>query len=392
MTHGRFFGTYFVLICLTLIFSADQILAATIGQDQIIRVIKEFTFGKDIPDQAYKMALDSLKDTKTLRKLIEMTVKVDGFEKLCNTPVPNDFNNVNEFRAFKKLIKDKLNPLNWLVDLVTPKWVSFINDAKEVFSAARIDILERALKESQYQNYKTNRDRGDDMITAYDMSASTKGFYIIRSSEQYKNLSDSQVHEMLRTGMEERYQAEKYAQFIMELKANRQKYIKDILRNYNEYISDLVEKAKEFAQKTMINLTGTWVVQDSAGRFNGTMTLNHIDYTTAIGTMQTPGGIINTDAYIHENQIELRFHFYSFNVIDQYLHYPELSQHLVSKGGVLATVILEITGNGDYYSGTLYPWFVRYNDSEGLVVKEIVYGTVGESGTPRSITISRQGR
>lgn len=392
MNHGRFFNFCFFLVCFVLTFSVDQIFAATVSQDQIIQTVKEFTFDKDIPDQAFKMALDNLKNTKALRKLIEMTVKVDEFEKLCNTPVPNNFNNVNEFRAFKKLIKDKLNPLNWLVDLVTPKWIGFISDAKEVFSATRIDILEKALKESQYQSYKTNRDRGDDPITAYDMNANTKGFYIIRSSEQYKNLSDSQVHEMLRTGMEERYQAEKYAQFILELRANRQKYIKDILRNYNEYISDLVEKAKEFAQKTMINLTGTWIVQDSAGRFNGSMVLNHIDYTTAIGTMQTPGGIINTDVYIHEKQIELRFHFYSFNVIDQYLHYPELSQHLVSKGGVLATVILEITENGDYYSGTLYPWFVRYNDSEGLVVKEIVYGTVEESGTPRSITISRQRR
>lgn len=290
------------------------------------------------------------------------------------------------------MIKDKLDPMNWLKDLITPKWVSFLSDVKDVFSATRVDILERALKESQYQNYKLNRENGYDPVSAYDMNASMKGFYIIRSAEQYKNLPETQIHEMLRNGMEERYQVEKYAQFILELKTNKQKYIADILRDYNNYLSEFIAKAKEFAQKTMIDLTGTWIVQDSAGRFNGTMVLNHLDYTTAIGTMQTPGGKINVDAYIHEKQIELRFHFYTFNVIDQYLKYPELSQIVASKGGVIATIILEIGTNNDYYSGTLYPWFVRYNDSEGLVVKEIVYGTVEESGTPRSITISKQGR
>lgn len=393
MKVGRFFSLSSLLTCFILIFVIGSTLAATVSQDQIVKIAKEFTMsGTSIPDDAYKMALDDLKGKKTLHKLIEMAIKVDEFERLCDTPVPMSFENVNDFRAFKNLIKDKLNPLNWLLDLITPKWISFFSDAKDVFSAARVDILERALKESQYQIYKSNREKGDAPHTAYDMSVQTKGFSIIRSSEQYRNIPEVKVHEMLRNGMEERYQAEKYAQFILELRANKQKYISEILRDYTDYLSELIEKAKAYAQKAMINLAGTWLVQDSAGRFNGTLKLDHIDYTTAIGTMQTPGGNVNADAYIHEKQIELRFHFYTFSVIDQYLRYPELSQKIVSQGGVLATITLEIGTDSNNYSGTLYPWFVVYNDSDGLVVKRVVYGTVEESGTPRSITISRQGR
>ncbi|MEJ5229158.1 MAG: hypothetical protein WHT65_04065 [Pseudothermotoga sp.] len=379
-----------VVVMLLLLDTA--VLGAAVSQDQIIQIIKERSaIARSIPDQAYKAALDSMKGTKPLKRLIEMAIKVKNFEELANTPVPTNFNDVNEFRKFKEIIKDKLNPLNWLLDIVTPKWISFISDTKEVFSAVRADILEKAFKESLYQKYKASRDLGNDMDTAYDEQTQTGGISIIRSSEEYKNLSEKQAHDLLKRAMEERYRAEKYAEFILELRANKNKYIADILRLYSDDINTLVETAKKLAEQTMINLTGSWTVTDSAGRFNGTMTLNHIDFTTVIGSMQTPGGKIDVYGTIGEKDIELQFHFHSESVINQYLQYPELSKYVASKGGTLATIVLKIADSVDSFSGTLYPWYVVFNDSEGsLVVKDIVYGTPEQSGTPRSISIARR--
>ncbi|MGJ8454321.1 hypothetical protein ACSFC1_03350 [Pseudothermotoga sp. U03pept] len=380
------------LLTAVMLFFSTESFAAKISQEQIIEVVKQRSATvRTVPDEAYRAALDSLKGTKTLMRLIEMTKKVNEFEELANTPVPSNFNNVNEFRKFKELIKEKLNPLNWLLDVVTPKWISFISDTKEVFSALKADILERALKESAYQSYKQSRDAGNDMYTAYDEEINRKAFYVIRSSEQYKNLPDSEVNKLLMQAMEERYKAEKYAEFILELRVNKNKHIAQIIRPYDDAISTLYETAKKIAEQTQVNLSGTWTVNDSAGRFNGTMTLDHIDFTTVIGKMQTPAGIINVYGGIEGKTIRLQFEFYGANLIDYYLRYPELSNYIASKGGVMATVILSIEDSRDYYSGTLYPWYVVYNDSsDGLVVKKIVYGTVEESGTPRSISIARR--
>lgn len=364
--------------------------AATISQEQIIEVVKQHSaILKAIPDEAYRAALESLRGTKTLRKLIEMADKVKKFEELVNTPVLTNFNNVYEFRKFKELIKDKLNPLNWLLDIVTPKWVSFVSDTKEVFSAVREDILEKALKESLYQKYKSARDSGADMNQAYDEKTQAGGFSIIRSSAEYKNLPDQKVHELLKRALEERYMAEKYAEFIQDLTTNKQKYISQIMREYNDHIVTLMEKAEELAKQIIADLSGEWTVSDSAGRFNGTMKLSRISYTTLIGGMETPGGRINVYGEIKGNTVELGFHFYSEALIDQYLRYPELSRYIASRGGVMATIVLTIDKDTDFLSGTLYPWYVVYNDTDGLVVKEIVYGTPEQSGTPRSISMSR---
>jgi len=387
---GRSSIFVFVLLAMMLFFTAKSF-ATTISQREIVQLVKQRSVvARSIPDQAYEMALDSLKGTKTLVKLIEMTKKVKEFEELANTPVPKNFNNVNEFRSFKKLIKDKLDPMNWLLDVITPKWVSFISETKEVFSAVRADILEQALKESTYQSYKKSRDMGNDTYTAYDEETNKKGIYVIRSSAEYKNLSESQVHQLLRQAMEERYRAEKYAEFILELRANKDKHISEIVRPYSDEISTLYETAKKFADQTKLDLSGSWTVNDSAGRFNGTLVLQHIDFTTVIGQMETPAGKINVYGNIEGNTINLQFHFFDANLIDQYLRYPELSNYVASKGGVMATVVLSVGDSVDHYSGTLYPWYVVYNTSDGLVVKKIVYGTVEESGTPRSISIARR--
>lgn len=387
---GRSSIFVFVLLAMMLFFTAKSF-ATTISQREIVQLVKQRSVvARSIPDQAYEMALDSLKGTKTLVKLIEMTKKVKEFEELANTPVPKNFNNVNEFRSFKKLIKDKLDPMNWLLDVITPKWVSFISETKEVFSAVRADILEQALKESTYQSYKKSRDMGNDTYTAYDEETNRKGFYVIRSSAEYKNLSESQVHQLLRQAMEERYRAEKYAEFILELRANKDKHISEIVRPYGDAITTLYETAKKFADQTKLDLSGSWTVNDSAGRFNGTLVLQHIDFTTVIGQMETPAGKINVYGNIERNTINLQFHFFDANLIDQYLRYPELSNYVASKGGVMATVVLSVGDSVDHYSGTLYPWYVVYNTSDGLVVKKIVYGTVEESGTPRSISIARR--
>jgi hypothetical protein len=387
---GRSSIFVFVLLAMMLFFTAKSF-ATTISQREIVQLVKQRSVvARSIPDQAYEMALDSLKGTKTLVKLIEMTKKVKEFEELANTPVPKDFNNVNEFRSFKKLIKDKLDPMNWLLDVITPKWVSFISETKEVFSAVRADILEQALKESTYQSYKKSRDMGNDTYTAYDEETNRKGFYVIRSSTEYKNLSESQVYQLLRQAMEERYRAEKYTEFILELRANKDKHISEIVRPYGDAITTLYETAKKFADQTKLDLSGSWTVNDSAGRFNGTLVLQHIDFTTVIGQMETPAGKINVYGNIEGNTINLQFHFFDANLIDQYLRYPELSNYVASKGGVMATVVLSVGDSVDHYSGTLYPWYVVYNTSDGLVVKKIVYGTVEESGTPRSISIARR--
>jgi len=387
---GRFSVLAFCFLA-TMLFFAAQSFATTISQREIVQLVKQRSVvARSIPDQAYEMALDSLKGTKTLVKLIEMTKKVKEFEELANTPVPKDFNNVNEFRSFKKLIKDKLDPMNWLLDVITPKWVSFISETKEVFSAVRADILEQALKESTYQSYKKSRDMGNDTYTAYDEETNKKGFYVIRSSAEYKDLSESQVHQLLRQAMEERYRAEKYTEFILELRANKDKHISEIVRPYGDAITTLYETAKKFADQTKLDLSGSWTVNDSAGRFNGTLVLQHIDFTTVIGQMETPAGKINVYGNIEGNTINLQFHFFDANLIDQYLRYPELSNYVASKGGVMATVVLSVGDSVDHYSGTLYPWYVVYNTSDGLVVKKIVYGTVEESGTPRSISIARR--
>ncbi|MBC7122368.1 MAG: hypothetical protein H5T94_03900 [Pseudothermotoga sp.] len=388
--NGRSSVFVFVLLTTMLFFTAKSF-AATISQQQIVQIVKQRSvLARSIPDQAYEMALDSLKGTKTLVKLIEMAKKIKEFEELANTPVPKNFNNVNEFRSFKKLIKDKLDPMNWLLDVITPKWISFISDTKDVFSAVRTDILEQALKESTYQNYKKSRDMGNDTYTAYDEETNRKGFYVIRSSTEYKNLSDSQVHQLLRQAMEERYRAEKYAEFILELRANKDKHISEIVRPYADAITTLYETAKKFADQTKLDLSGSWTVNDSAGRFNGTLVLQHIDFTTVIGHMETPAGKINVYGNIEGKTINLQFHFFNANLIDQYLNYPELSKYVASKGGVMATVVLSVGNSVDHYSGTLYPWYVVYNTSDGLIVKKIVYGTVEESGTPRSISIARR--
>jgi hypothetical protein len=387
---GRSSIFVFVLLAMMLFFTAKSF-ATTISQREIVQLVKQRSVvARSIPDQAYEMALDSLKGTKTLVKLIEMTKKVKEFEELANTPVPKNFNNVNEFRSFKNLIKDKLDPMNWLLDVITPKWVSFISETKEVFSAVRADILEQALKESTYQNYKKSRDMGNDTYTAYDEETNKKGIYVIRSSAEYKNLSESQVHQLLRQAMEERYRAEKYAEFILELRANKDKHISEIVRPYGDTITTLYETAKKFADQTKLDLSGSWTVNDSAGRFNGTLVLQHIDFTTVIGQMKTPAGKINVYGNIERNTINLQFHFFDANLIDQYLRYPELSNYVASKGGVMATVVLSVGDSVDHYSGTLYPWYVVYNTSDGLVVKKIVYGTVEESGTPRSTSIARR--
>ncbi len=380
-----------VMLATMVLFFSTSIFAEKVSQEQIIQLVKQRSvIARKIPDESFKTALDSLRNTKTLMQLIEMTRKVENFQELSNTPVPINFNSVSDFRNFKKLIKDKLNPVNWLVDLVTPKWVSFLNDTKEVFSAARADILEHALRESTYQNYKISRDMGNDMYTAYDQQTNIKGFYVIRSSSEYKNLPDSKVHELLMQVMEERYRAEKYAEFILDLRANKDRYISEIVKPYSEAINTLVEKAKKIAEQTRVDLTGTWTVNDSAGRFNGTMTLSHIDFTTVIGSMQTPAGKIYVYGNIEEKSIKLQFNFFGESLIDYYLQYPELSKYVASRGGVTATVVLSTDESTDYYSGTLYPWYVVYNNSNGLVVKKIVYGTLEESGTPRSISIARR--
>lgn len=383
------------LLCLTVflipasVFSAK---ASTISQEKIVRVIKEVAFtAKDIPDTAFKAALDSMKNTKPWQKLIEMGRRIEDFEALCNTPLPN-LDNVNEFRAFKQLVREKLNPMNWLKDIISPKWVNFMSDVRDVFSATKVDILERALRESQYQTYKMYRDDGYDSITAYDMAtvSGSRGYYIIRSSDQYKNLSESQVNEMLRKGLEERYQAEKYVQFINELRENKQKYIKNIVSQYSEHVSLLIDKAREIADKTVVNLTGTWEVMFNE-KFNGIMTLSHLDYTTAIGDIEIPPGKIHVDAYIKNNEIELVFHFRSFNVIDYYLEYPELSNLVVSQGGAIMTAYLKVEDSRDYYSGELYSWLVMYSDSNGVVLKKIYHGIRGEPKIkPGSIYISRK--
>lgn len=386
---------FVLFLCLTVflipasVFSAK---ASTISQEKIVRVIKEVAFtARDIPDTAFKAALDSMKNTKPWQKLIEMGRRIEDFEALCDTPLPN-LDNVNEFRAFKQLVREKLNPMNWLKDMISPKWVSFMSDVRDVFSATKVDILERALRESQYQTYKMYRDNGYDSITAYDMAtvSGSRGYYIIRSSEQYKNLSESQVNEMLRKGLEERYQAEKYVQFINELRENKQKYIKNIVSQYSEHVSLLIDKAREFADKTMVNLTGTWEVMFNE-KFNGTMKLSHLDYTTAIGDIEIPPGKIHVDAYIKNNEIELVFHFRSFNVIDYYLEYPELSNLVVSQGGSIMTAYLKVEDSRDYYSGELYSWLVMYSDSNGVVLKKIYHGIRGEPKIkPGSIYISRK--
>lgn len=144
----------FVLFCVSPSFSSQRAYSRTkhpqLIKKKIVRVIKEVAFtARNIPDEALKAALDVMKGTESWQRLIEMDRRIEEFEALCNTPLPN-LDNVNEFRVFKQLVRDELDPMNWLKDMVSPKWISFMGDVKDVFSATRADILEKALRESQY--------------------------------------------------------------------------------------------------------------------------------------------------------------------------------------------------------------------------------------------------
>lgn len=143
-------------------------------------------------------------------------------------------------------------------------------------------------------------------------------------------------------------------------------------------MSLLIDEAREVADKTIANLTGTWEVMFNE-KFNGTTTLNHLDYTTAIGDIEIPPGKIHMDAYIKGNEIELVFHFRSFNVIDYYLEYPEFSNLVVSQGGAIMTAYLKVEDSRDYYSGELYSWLVMYSDSNGVVLKKIYHSVRGRA-------------
>lgn len=151
----------------------------------------------------------------------------------------------------------------------------------------------------------------------------------------------------------------------------------------------VVEKKQEIPKtevKKEFSLSGTWNAADSRGRFNGKLTLSQSGSAVS-GTLQTPAGGVPVSGSVSGSSVTLRFTFNNAAVLNQYMGDMELSQAIV---GITAKTTFTVGSNHNRLDGTLYPFNVVYNRTDGkLVVKQKYNDGADPSNPPRSFSISR---
>jgi len=151
----------------------------------------------------------------------------------------------------------------------------------------------------------------------------------------------------------------------------------------------VVEKKPEVPKtevKKEFSLSGTWNAADSKGRFNGKLTLSQSGSAVS-GALQTPAGGIPVSGSISGSLVTLRFTFNNAAVLNQYMGDMELSQAII---GITAKTTFTVGSNHNRLDGTLYPFNVVYNRTDGkLVVKQKYNDGADPSNPPRPFSISR---
>lgn len=138
--------------------------------------------------------------------------------------------------------------------------------------------------------------------------------------------------------------------------------------------------------KKEFSLNGTWNAVDSKGRFNGKLTLSQSGSGVS-GTLQTPAGGVPVSGSVSGSSVLLRFTFNNAAVLNQYMNDMELSQAIA---GITAKATFTVGANQNRLDGTLYPFNVVYNRTEGKLVVKQKYNDGADPGNPpRSFSLNR---